>query len=243
MRNQLEVDTAEFKSTTKVFSRKRLKLGPVLLAYENGFLSIESGEVTAVMHATGEWHGRAIFSPEIMRALATVPPAQNPVVITYADNHLLLGGMKVVCQWNSVSEAFIHELQNPDILDLLAMERNIPRAEIGGTGLGKKIRSAREKYERRIKNAAAQLAELDVTEAELRDIVEARIKHRLGGIVEPAMETEKFNAFTTYLEERIKKTSDMLEGQDMTSNIRAIVKTERAELEVILNEFKRRFLS
>ena len=79
LNNALQVSLKEFILATKVFQRKRLKLGPVLLAYESGFLSIESGETTAVMNATGEWHGRAMFSPEILRALAMVPPAQDPV--------------------------------------------------------------------------------------------------------------------------------------------------------------------
>jgi len=60
-RNFLQVRQFEFKQATKVLQRKRLRLGPALLAYEGGFLSIESGEVTVVMHAEGEWHGRATF--------------------------------------------------------------------------------------------------------------------------------------------------------------------------------------
>lgn len=44
MKNFLEVDAAEFKFATKIFCGKRCKLGPVLLAYEGGFLSIESGD-------------------------------------------------------------------------------------------------------------------------------------------------------------------------------------------------------
>ena len=144
------------------------------------FLSIESGEATAVMRATGEWHGRAIISPEILRALATVPPAQNPITISYAEGHLLVASMTIVCQWNSVSQAFLHDLQNPSLLDLLALERTVPRAEMAGTALGRKIRSARMKLERRLKNAATQLEEFEVTESELRGIVETRIKSRLG---------------------------------------------------------------
>ncbi len=179
MKNYLEVDAAEFKLATHVFGRKR-KAGPVLLAYEGGFLSIESGEVTAVMHATGEWHGRATFSLQIMRALAMVPPAQNPIVITYTDNHLLLGCMKIICKWSSVSQVFINDLQKPSILDLLAMERNIPRAELGGSDLGKKIRNARQSFELRIKKAAEQLGEFEITEDDLRNIVESRIKQRMG---------------------------------------------------------------
>lgn len=180
MKNFLEVDAAEFKLATQIFSGKRCKLGPVLLAYESSFLSIESGEATAVMRATGEWHGRAIISPEILRALATVPPAQNPITISYAEGHLLVASMTIVCQWNSVSQAFIHDLQNPSLLDLLALERTVPRAEMAGTGLGRRIRNARMKLERRLKNAASQLEEFEVTETELRDIVETRIRSRLG---------------------------------------------------------------
>ena len=54
LNNLLQVSLKEFKRGTKVFQRKRLRLGSVLLAYENGFLSIESGEVTTVMNAVGE---------------------------------------------------------------------------------------------------------------------------------------------------------------------------------------------
>lgn len=109
-----------------------------------------------------------------------MPPAQNPIVIAYAEGHLLVSSMTIVCQWNSVSQAFIHDLQNPSLLELLALECTVPRAEMAGTGLGRKIRSARMKLERRLKNAASQLEEFEVTEAELRDIVETRIKSRLG---------------------------------------------------------------
>ena len=91
-----------------------------------------------------------------------------------------MASMTIVCQWNSVSQAFIHDLQNPNLLDLLALERTVPRAEMAGTALGRKIRSARMKLERRLKNAATQLEEFEVTESELRGIVETRIKSRLG---------------------------------------------------------------
>lgn len=67
----------------------------------------------------------------------------------------------------------------PGLVDLLAMGRTMPRAEIRGTELGKRIRSANEKAKRRIKNAVAQLVDLDIGEAEIRALVEARIVARL----------------------------------------------------------------
>ncbi len=179
LNNLLQVSLKEFKRGTKVFQRKRARLGPVLLAYENGFLSIESGEVTAVMNAVGEWHGRALFSPEVLRALVMVPPLQDPIKISYDDGHLFVGSMKIICRWNTVSQAFIHDIVSPSLVDLLALKETVPRSEIGGTGLGKKIRSAHEKAERRIMNAARQLEDLEITEAEIRALVDARIATRL----------------------------------------------------------------
>ncbi|MEK6208915.1 MAG: hypothetical protein AABM64_00880 [Pseudomonadota bacterium] len=177
--NFLQVSRADFKLATKVFCRKRLKLGPVLLSFENGFLFIESGEITKVTRAEGEWHGRATFSPEILRALATVPPTQDPIPISYADGHLLIGSMTVICDWTSVSMAVVQDLVNPGLVDMLALARTMPRHEILGTTLGRRIRGAVEKAERRIKNAAGQLVELEVTESAIRTLVEARIATRL----------------------------------------------------------------
>jgi len=177
--NLLQIPLAEFKRATKVFTPKRRKLGPALLAFDGTFLSIESGDVAAVMRASGEWHGRATFSAEILRAVATVPPLQNPVPIAYADGHLLIGSMTIPCQWQLISQALIEDLENPSLMDLLALERTLPRDEMKGSALGKRIVGAVRDAEQRIHRAAAQLAELEVTENEIRGLVEAKIARHL----------------------------------------------------------------
>lgn len=123
-RNFLQVRQCEFKQATKILQRKRIRLGPSLLAYEGGFLSIESGEITVVMHAEGEWHGRATFSETVLRALALVPPEQDPIFIQYADGHLLIANMTIPCQWQPLSKAFLENLTNPSLIDLLAVTVN-----------------------------------------------------------------------------------------------------------------------
>lgn len=178
-RNFLELTLAEFKSAMKIFTPKRRKLGPALLAFEGGFLSIESGEATAIMHASGEWHGRATFSPQTLRAIATIPPNQDPLTISYADSHLLIGNMNIACQWQTVGEALINNLENPSLFDLLVMERTLPRSELKGTERGHLILDAVEQADKRIRKAMVQLAELGVSEAEIRALVEAKIKARL----------------------------------------------------------------
>jgi len=179
IKNMLKIARADFKRATNVYSKKELKLGPVLLSFENGFLFIESGEITKVTRAEGEWHGRATFSAEILRALAMVPPSQDPIPISYADGHLLIGSMTVICDWTIVRTAVVKDLVNPSLVDMLALARTMPRHEIIGTALGRRTRGAVEKAERRIKNATRQLADLEVTEAEIRNLVEARIATRL----------------------------------------------------------------
>lgn len=178
--NRLQLSLAEFKWGMQVFTPKRRKLGPALLAFQDGFLSIESGEFTAVMHATGEWNGRATFSPEALRAIATVPPNNDPLPITYADGHLLIGSITIACQWRLISEPLIHDLNNPTLMDLLALERTMPRSEVKGTPLGRQMTGAAREANRRIQKACAQLAELEITEDEIRELIEARISARLG---------------------------------------------------------------
>ena len=82
-------------------------------------------------------------------------------------------------RWWPNGRGIRNDIVSPSIIDLLALKETVPRSEIGGTGLGKKIRSAQEKAERRILNAAKQLEDLEVTEAEIRSLVDARVAARL----------------------------------------------------------------
>lgn len=176
LKNLLQVTLPEFKSATKPFAAKRRRLGPVLLAYEGGFLSIESGEVTVVMRAEGRWEGRARFAPEILRALATVPPNQNPVTIGYADGHLLVGGMTIPCQWQETGIGADGLPLGASLMDLLVLDLAIPRVEATGSSpTAERIRKAQQSANRRIRNAAKSLGELGVDEDEIRALVEMKI--------------------------------------------------------------------
>ena len=181
MNNLLQVPLAEFKLALKPYSAKRRHLTEVLLAFEGGFLSLESGEVKVVMRAEGSWNGRAYFSPQILRAIAMVPPSQDPVVISYAQNCLLLGGLTIQCEWseNDGDKNFvdISSVIEPSIVDILAMERTAPRVK--ASGIAKKVQIAREKMERRIMKASALLIDLNISESEIRALVEQKIIERI----------------------------------------------------------------
>lgn len=175
-KNLLQVRQPEFKSATKPFSAKRRKLGTALLAYEDGFLSIESGEVTVVMRADGHWGGRAHFAPEILRALATVPPSQDPVTIGYAEGHLLIAGMTIPCQWQETGIAADGLPVTASLMELLVLERTVRRVEaIGASPTAKRIHQANQLTNRRIQSAAKSLKEFGVAEDEIRALVEKKI--------------------------------------------------------------------
>jgi hypothetical protein len=179
MKNFLSVVQPEFKDALSIFNRRSARLGSVLMVFEGGFLSFESGDRTAVMRAEGEWHGRATFRPEILRAIAAVPPSMNPIPISYAENRLLIGGMTIKCDWVLEGHSFIKDLEHPSLLDLTVMERVIHRAELGSTERGKQIRAATKLLERRILKAAECLLDFGVTESEIRDLVESKIQLHL----------------------------------------------------------------
>jgi hypothetical protein len=177
--NKLSVALEDFKFSIQPFSKPKVKLGQVLLAFENKFLSIESGDIKVVMNANGEWHGRATFSPVILRALATVPPSIDPLVFEFKADYLKIGTIKIPCDWQITSATFIRNLENPSLLDLLALEKTMLRVEMRGSGLGKDVRNAKRRAESKVKNAADQLEELEISEADIWQLLEIKLAHKI----------------------------------------------------------------
>lgn len=155
-------------------------------------------------------------SERIQEILSDEPEAQRQRILTMA-RELRKGRIERALKWRNTlgiseenrlvddaSQAFIEDLANPSLIDLLALKETVPRSEIGGSGLGRQIRSAHEKAERRIMSAAKQLQDLEITEAEIRILVDARISTRLqaglhgGNNLNPILRT--LNALISVLE-------------------------------------------
>lgn len=177
--NRLTVALDDFKLSTVPFAKRRGKLGIVLLAYSDGFLSIESGDIKVVMNAEGEWHGRASFSAEILRALSTVPPTVDPIVFEYENGHMKIGATKIPCKWEIESVAFVKLGEDFSMLDLLALEKTIPRVQMQTTEIGLEIIRAKKFANRKIKNAAEELEKLEITEEDIKIILENKISKKI----------------------------------------------------------------
>lgn len=178
MKNRLEVTRQDFATAFRPLRRVDSR-GDALLAFEGGFLSVEAGDRAAVVHAEGEWQGRARFSANILRALAEVPPSEDPVVFEFLDDRLRIGTMVIGCKWETVSARFIRDVTKPDYLDLIAMDRTLPRSEIRGTTLARQIRTAQATLAARIAKAAKLLEVADIEEGDLWNLVEQNIRLRM----------------------------------------------------------------
>lgn len=179
MINKLTTDLFEFKRAIKVFRGRGVTGEGAMLSCESGILCIECGDVLSTLRVSGEWHGTAFFSGNMVKALAMVPPVADPVEFSFQDGILKIATVSIECQWACLSHDFVERVANPTLIDLLAMDRTMPRSTIHGTGLAPRIRAAKDKTGRAISKAAKLLAELEIGETELLQMVERRVQERL----------------------------------------------------------------
>jgi len=71
------------------------------------------------------------------------------------------------------------KVTNPSVLDLIAMDRSLPRSEVHASGLAKRIREARAKLARDIRKAAKILVDAEVSEDDLWALAERGVQRRL----------------------------------------------------------------
>lgn len=179
LKNRLVIARTEFNRSLESFRSRNRLYEAAGIAFEAGILSLQVDDVMVTMRATGEWQGTAEFSPQVIIALLKVPPTEDPVVLSYEDARISVGPLSVPCQWTTLSQEFIDIVENPGVLDLLAIDRSMPKAEIHRTGLWRRISRAKATVTLAVGKSAKILQELEISESELRDMVEARIQARL----------------------------------------------------------------
>lgn len=186
-KNELSIDLKEFNHAMKIFKvgmerknakKKQLTL-PAMLSFTDGFLSIESDDKIMVVRATGEWNGKAQFSQSTIKALALVPPNASPVIVSYADGKISIATMRVSCDWEALSQGMIDKLTNPNLLDIFAMWRTQPADELRTHGIDKQHKLAQEKMMKVTASASKKLEEFEVTQQELINLIEAKVKARI----------------------------------------------------------------
>ena len=89
---QLVVDRKEFLAALKAIARfRRRRGGFVRFAYADGELAIAMPDVTIRITAQGTWPTEVTMTGEWVKRMARVPPAGDPVTVTYDGTRVLIG--------------------------------------------------------------------------------------------------------------------------------------------------------
>ena len=152
-----------------------------LVGFDGGWLTVEAGAVTFVAQATGAWPGNAIVSATLVRALATVPPTEDPIIVTCDGEHLRFGALKVVCKWQPVSSMVLARSRQPEWFEAIALKYTLPRARIIAEGRGAEVSAAERKLIALVRRVAKSLAPMGVTTADIEALVERRLAERYAG--------------------------------------------------------------
>lgn len=181
-KSEIRIPLQQFKTVTRRFRDHKVKKRPerAVIAFRDGYASFEteSGEVVAV-HADGTWDGMATIPAYYLAVLYETPPREDPVIIRYEDGKLSVSTLSVGCKWESVGAKGIKAAESPSVLDLLALDRTVSRAEVHGTSLGKKISQAKRIASAAVTRAATSLAHFGIAREEIETMVEQRIRDRI----------------------------------------------------------------
>ena len=180
--NRLEVSRSAFveelQRMAKVMGRRK-NLGDALLMHDVGRLLIRVAGAEFAIPANGQWLGEWRVSATLLRALAKVPPAEDPVVVQVHGGRLRIAGTSMACHWQPPETASIEVPLNLDLRGRLKLAFQYSDAELQQSGIAPLIADAREEMERSIATAAKALAPLGVSPVDLRTLVITR----LGGAV------------------------------------------------------------
>jgi hypothetical protein len=170
---RLEVERSvlveELKRMTKVLGRGRS--GEALLMFQNEKLVMRLGGVEFAIPAHGRWPGEARVASSWIRALAKIPPVQDPIVIQVSGGRLHMAGSSNVCTWQAQGACSIEMPLGLELLDLIRLGLSHPDEVLEKSGVARAVAEARADLEKRIMAAARQLAPMGVTATDIRLLV------------------------------------------------------------------------
>jgi hypothetical protein len=170
-------NSTEARRYQKLFDNKRGK-PKADLAFDGKFLSIEALDNVIVAKAEGVWAGFATVNASLVVALASAPPAGEPVVLACDGEHLRFGPLTVGCTWQSVAHTLLDLPATPDWIEALSFKYRTTRARIIKGGFQSQIQEAEHNLDKLIRRVAKSLAPLGVSDQDIRTLVESRLAER-----------------------------------------------------------------
>lgn len=122
-------NSRELRKLQKTLAKVRGK-PMALLGFDGKFFSIEALDRVIAAKAEGKWPGLACVSANLVVALATAPPAGDPVIVTCDKEHLRFASLTVGCTWQSVAHTLLQLPAAPDWVEALSLKYRSTRAQI-----------------------------------------------------------------------------------------------------------------
>ncbi len=175
---QVQVDRSELLQAFK--SIKRLtragEKAEAVLSFEGGALSIALPGMEVGAAATGDLAGRVRVPAQFIQMLAKMPPTGDPVVFTVEGDRLRVGSSTTPCTWEEDAGARIRLPLNPPFTTVLGVAYHYTPDDIEKAGLKEAVAAAEKRRDALIGQALGALGEFGVTRAELRTLVDDKMK-------------------------------------------------------------------
>ena len=150
-------NSTEARRYQKLFNGKRGR-PKAELVFDGKFLSIEALDNVIVAKVEGVWTGFATVNASLVVALATAPPAGEPVVVACDGEHLRFGSLTVGCTWQSVTHTLLELPAAPDWIEALSFKYRTTRSRIIKDGFQRQIQEAEHTLDKLIKRDSKSLA-------------------------------------------------------------------------------------
>ena len=183
MNYSVNVSNADLKDALRQLSRILSKKEPAeaVLVMEDGELLFELPGGPVGVDAVGEWSGRVRIQSHVVQRLGDNLPESDPLNIFVREDRLYFGdNFSVGCVLSGVDAYSIELPIDPPIWMILGLRMQHPEDAIERAGLKRRVTEAEERAARLIARAAETLAPLGVEMDDVRRVVEAAFRRKIG---------------------------------------------------------------
>ncbi len=172
------VEGADFSQALRTFKglRRSQHQEDALLFMEGGELVITLAGAAASMPVVGSWVGEVRVAAGFVLALALKPLTGDPLRLFVRDGRFYIDKLSVACTTQNAWRSEISLPLNADLLTVLKLPFSFPPDRIERAGLAGRVAAAEDEAKRLLSQAAKVLKPLQITEAELMQVLTSRLE-------------------------------------------------------------------
>ncbi len=178
MDNSVLINREDFLTMLKPLKRfaRRKQKEDAVLSMEGNDLFISLVGLSTGAPASGNWSGEIRVPLRMLWGIVMEPPADDPIRVEIRDGRLHIGTLSVSCEVQESRESKIDLPLGSEFLKMLRLRYAYPLERLHQAGLTGDLAIAQEKARKIIARAAKILAPLNITESDLAQFVQDRLR-------------------------------------------------------------------